>query len=72
MMDKSIDKDVNTAMPQKQMAYRLNGDAALREAINRLRREASELEAFLDSLPRVLTPQADAGLWSLAQRVGRF
>lgn len=52
-------------------AVRLRGDAALLEAIQRLRQEADRLEALLQALPRALPLAADEALWSMAIRIGR-
>jgi hypothetical protein len=46
-------------------ASRQSGKSALFERIHRLRMEADSLQALHDSLPSVMTQDADEGLWNL-------
>lgn len=46
-------------------ASRMSAYGAILDRIGRLRREADQLEALLDILPRVLPVGADEGLWKL-------
>ena len=64
-MDSREEKSVNRALNECS-AGRLPAKQAIREHIERMRREADRLEALLGFIPDALSPQADEALWSLA------
>ena len=46
-------------------ASRMNARATLQDRIERLRREADQLEALSNLLPLQIPPEADVALWQL-------
>lgn len=60
--------DYPQGMTTMGMCSRPSAKQELSRIIDAHRRRANVLQAFLDRLPTVLDPAADAGLWELLQR----
>lgn len=52
-------------------ACRNNSKAVLRDQIERLRRQANNLQILHDTLPGMLTPEQDEAIWNIAVSLNR-